>query len=51
MVRVLTTPNLDDLEVDRVFAEAVGVIEQPLPPAEDAMPPQAVEAKASGARS
>jgi ADP-heptose:LPS heptosyltransferase len=49
MVRLLTVPNLNDLEVDQVLAEAVGVIEDRLP-TEVSMPREAaVEASASGA--
>jgi ADP-heptose:LPS heptosyltransferase len=47
MVRVLTAPNLDELKVAPVLAEALGVIEQSLAAAETLVPSR--EARLSGA--
>jgi hypothetical protein len=50
MVRVLTTPNLDDLELDEVLAAALGVVERRRQPAVDnAQPETAGKTSASGA--
>jgi ADP-heptose:LPS heptosyltransferase len=50
MVRVLTTPNLDDLELDEVLAAALGVVERRRQPAADnAQPETAGKTSASGA--
>jgi len=49
MIRVLTAPDLDDLEVDQVLAEAVGVIEERLATKVGMARETAVEARASGA--
>ena len=49
VVRILTAADLDDLDVDQVLAEAVNIIEERLPPAEEHAPREtADETRASG---
>jgi hypothetical protein len=51
MVRVLTTPDLNDLEIAAVLAAALGVVRQcPRPVEDNALPKTASKASASGAR-
>ena len=47
MVRVLSAPNLDELQVDRVLAEALGAIEQCAAPAETSVPRECASAARS----